>query len=456
VSTLKSNWTNASVQALAGERDPVAAVIEKAREVVVRALDNGWSGPPFDPITLATDHLKLKIVATDAVREARTVPDGSVGRIEYNPNRPRERRRYSIAHEIAHTLFPDYAKRVRHRGSNHGEQAEADDWQLEALCNIGAAEILMPVGTLPPVDRATLTVDWLSSLRPKYDVSMEAVLIRAVRMANFPCAAFTAAHIDDAPKKGRYRVEYVISSGAWQPPARARSVLPEGTIVSECTAVNHMAKADEHWGSHPVHVECVGIPPSPWSVFPRVAGVVMPAATDVASADENARVNIVVGNALAPMGHGPKVLVHVVNDATPNWGGNGFAAALKRQWRDVQGDFQEWGSSRQNLRLGSVRFFRKSSTLTIASMIAQKGYGDTLGVRRLRYNALERCLEEVATYAKEHDASVHMPRIGAGQGGASWGVVCELITGAICSKGIPVTVYDLRDASPQLQPSLSF
>ena len=97
----------------------------------MRALDSGWSGPPFDPITLATEHLKLKVVATDEVREARTVPDGSVGRIEYNPNRPRERRRYSIAHEIAHTLFPDYAKRVRHRGSNHPGHSEADDWNLK-------------------------------------------------------------------------------------------------------------------------------------------------------------------------------------------------------------------------------------------------------------------------------------------------------------------------------------
>ena len=285
---------------------------------------------------------------------------------------------------------------------------------------------------------------------------MEAVLIRAVRMADFPCAAFTAAHADEAPKKGRYHVDYVISSGTWSPPARPRSVLPEATIVSECTAINHMAKADENWAGHSVHVECVGIPPYPWSVYPRVAGVVMPSTADAASTDENARVNIVIGNALAPSGHGPKLLVHVVNDSTPNWGGNGFAAALKRQWPDVQRDFQEWGQSRDNLRLGGVRFFRKTPTLTVASMVAQKGYGDTFGVRRLRYNALERCLELVARYAKEEDASIHMPRIGAGQGGASWGVVCELITGAVCSQGIPVTVYDLRDANPQLQPSLSF
>jgi hypothetical protein len=37
-----------------------------------------WS--PFDPVTLATEYLKLQVVATDDVREARTVPAGDVGR----------------------------------------------------------------------------------------------------------------------------------------------------------------------------------------------------------------------------------------------------------------------------------------------------------------------------------------------------------------------------------------
>ena len=213
MTTLKSGWTHESVRLLAGTHDPLVVVTEKARELVMGALDKGWSGPPFDPVALATDYLKLHVVATDDVFEARTVAKGTTTRIEYNPNRPRERRRYSIAHEIAHTLFPDCARRVRHRGSNHSERPGTDDWQLEALCNIAAAEILIPVGSLPPISRSSLTVDGLASLRPKYDVSMEAVLIRAVHMADFPCAAFAAAHMDNKSRHGRYQIEYIMSSG---------------------------------------------------------------------------------------------------------------------------------------------------------------------------------------------------------------------------------------------------
>src|SRR5207253_142360 len=119
----------------------------------------------------------LRVLSTDDVLDARTVSAGTTTTIEYNPNRPRERRRYSIAHEIAHTIFPDYAERVRHRGSHH-DAVNKDDWQLEMLCNIAAAEFLMPVGTLPSMDRSSLKIDRLVALRPKYDVSMEAVLIR--------------------------------------------------------------------------------------------------------------------------------------------------------------------------------------------------------------------------------------------------------------------------------------
>jgi O-acetyl-ADP-ribose deacetylase (regulator of RNase III) len=275
-------------------------------------------------------------------------------------------------------------------------------------------------------------------------------------MADIPCAAFAAAHLDESDNPGRYRIEYSIPSLSWKSPIRPQMVLAERSIVAECTAIGHMAKADETWNGQRVHVECVGIPPAPWSIFPRVAGLVMPVSADADVADEGARIRVVVGNALAPTGHGSKVLVHVVNDGTPNWGGNGFAAALRKQWPDVQKDFQQWGLSRTDLRLGNVRFFERTPHLTVASMVAQRGYGEATGVRRLRYSALESCLEKVAAYATDHGATVHMPRIGSGQGGASWAVVQELISGSLSARGIPVTVYDLRGAPLPSQSSLGF
>ena len=125
-------WTNPSALLLAGDDDPVAAITGRARRLVLEALDAGWTGPPFDPVRLAR-HLGIQTVPRDDVHDARTVPIGGKDvRIEFNPNRPPGRVRYSLAHEIAHTLFPDCVKQVRERARH--QALEGDEWQLEALC----------------------------------------------------------------------------------------------------------------------------------------------------------------------------------------------------------------------------------------------------------------------------------------------------------------------------------
>jgi O-acetyl-ADP-ribose deacetylase (regulator of RNase III) len=62
---------------------------------------------------------------------------------------------------------------------------------------------------------------------------------------------------------------------------------------------------------------------------------------------------------------------------------------------------------------------------------------------RVRYDALQSCLYELANVARDKEATVHMPRIGCGQAGGRWEVVSELIYDALCRHGITVTVYDL-------------
>ena len=51
--TAAHHWSNESVMRLAGERDPVEAVVQAAREMVLEAIDKGWFGPPYDPFRLA-------------------------------------------------------------------------------------------------------------------------------------------------------------------------------------------------------------------------------------------------------------------------------------------------------------------------------------------------------------------------------------------------------------------
>ena len=142
-------WTNKSVLKFADGGDPIELIEAKARELVLKARDAGWSGPPYNPLAMA-DLLKTPVDANSEVADVRTVAVGAGVRNEFNPTRPRERVRFSLAHEIAHTLFSDVAQQTRHR---KGPANASDDWQLEMLCNLAAAEFVMPLGSLPPSER---------------------------------------------------------------------------------------------------------------------------------------------------------------------------------------------------------------------------------------------------------------------------------------------------------------
>src|SRR5438128_1636208 len=125
--SVSPSWTHPSVLALEAATDPVQAITARARGLVLDAIEKGWSGPPYDPFQLA-EILKIPTIPRYDVTDARAVPlGGQRVQIEFNPNRPRGRTRFSMAHEIAHTLFPDCASAVRNRVQKN--QMRADDWQ---------------------------------------------------------------------------------------------------------------------------------------------------------------------------------------------------------------------------------------------------------------------------------------------------------------------------------------
>ncbi len=123
----------------------MAAIEHRARELSLQAHGGGWEGPPYDPFELA-DPLGIEIVARQDLDDARLVASAGGPRIEFNPQRRPARVRFSVAHEIGHFLFDDYGERVRYRDS---VKRREDDWQLEILCNVAAAEFLMPAGAFP-------------------------------------------------------------------------------------------------------------------------------------------------------------------------------------------------------------------------------------------------------------------------------------------------------------------
>ena len=440
--------------ALAGDRDPIEAVTEQARALVTRALDQDWTGPPFDPIKLAS-LLGFDVRPLADIPDARTVPVGEDRfRIDYNPNRPSGRVRYSVAHEIAHTLFPDCAKRVRNRVAH--ANATVDEWQLEALCNIAAAEILMPFGTFPSASDRLTDIDRVLTLQKQFKVSTEALLLRIVRIAPVTCAAFSASQVEEGSRRGRWRVDYVIGSSSWPEGALRGALLPSDTRVHECASgVGYTARCDEEWDDRQVHIEAVALPPYPGSITPRVAGFV--SFTDEASASAPPSLVEVVGDALRPRGTGRKIVAHVVTDKAQTWGGGGFAATMRQKWAAVHEDYAVWaGPFGRNLRLGNVRFCDASDDVSVASMVAQHGYGAARSAR-IRYVALEQCLVEVFREAAAVGATIHLPRIGTGHGGGSWPIIRDMLETAAARWRVAATVYRLPTRETEVsQERLTF
>jgi Zn-dependent peptidase ImmA (M78 family)/O-acetyl-ADP-ribose deacetylase (regulator of RNase III) len=427
-------WTNQSVVRLAGNQDPIELIETKARNLVLSARDSGWQGPPFNPLAIAK-LLNIPAEANADVIDARTVQDDRGLRIQFNPTQPRERLRFSIAHEIAHTLFPDVGEQPRHRG---GSRDIPDDWQLEMLCNLAAAEFVMPTGSLPPSDRLPPIEELIREAR-RFDVSVEAFLIRVTKVTNEPVVMFCASPIPTENEHTKYRIDYTVPSSIAPTVYMAGRMVPEASAVYGCTAIGYSDHATESWfGFEELSVECVGIPRYPGAQFPRVAGLVR-FRPDVATRQA---MRIILGNALEPRAQGNKIICQLVNDQARTWGG-GVARSTAKKYPKAQASFSLWVTSiPRSERLGSVHFERISQSTTIASLVGQQGYGPS-NMPRIRYVALASCLEKVRGYALEHNSSVHMPRIGEGQSGGSWETVAEIVRTVLVNNGIAVTVYEL-------------
>ncbi len=357
--------------------------------------------------------------------------------IEFNPNRPTRRVRFSVAHELAHTLFPDWKERVRERLTH--EQMSGSGWQLEMLCNIGAAEILMPTGSFTELRREGPSVETLLKLRDKYDVSTEAIFLRLARLTDYPCFVFSASVKDENAQSLIYRIDYALKSWNWKREIRSGLQLPTKSIVRECVAIGHTAVGHESWsrGLGDVYLECIGIPPYPNCLYPRVIGV---GTAGKPKKHAPVAISYLRGDATRPRGEGKRIVAHIVNDQTPNWG-RGFGWAVREAWPQVQKQFRDWVERHPTeFKLGKVAVSSVDDVVDVAHLICQRGYGESRRPR-IRYGHLASCLEKLADLALERNATVHMPAIGTGEARGSWETVSGLLEEILCRRGVRVTVY---------------
>ena len=431
------SWTNRSVREFANDESPIDKMERTARAFVLDAMERGWSGPPFDPVELGAIS-GILVRANASIADARVFVADEDYIIEYNPHKPRGRVNYSIAHEIAHTFFPDCREQVRNRGV---AQLDNSNWQLEMLCNIGAAEILMPVGIFPEGVESTTRIEQLLHLRQKYQVSVEALLLRLVKLTASPVACFAALRVNHGDDS-RYRIDYCMGSTTWgdfEKSVSRRTVV--SSVLSECVAIGTTAKGCETWlEDYPDSiVEAVALPPYPGGGSLRVVGIVRPSSDMPAVRDVEYR----LGDAALFVSGGRAAIVHLVNDRAINWGGYGFSRTLKQRYPGAFDDYRDWTTEDpKHRKLGNVHVAELADGKFVVSVIAQAGYGPAKKPR-IRYAALDAGLAAASERLQDLGvATVQMPRIGSGQAGGNWEVISGIVRERLVSSGLNVRIVD--------------
>jgi hypothetical protein len=161
--------------------DAYAAIRAKASEAVDRfRVAFGDLSIPLDLDALASF---LGIARSEDrpahSKDAELVPTGN-GRvvIRVNSDRPETRIRFSVGHEITHTFFPNYQIKTWCRTDARFRNRNNPDDLLEMLCDIGAAELILPAPWFIDDASAVVTCSELAALAQKYIASREATLRR--------------------------------------------------------------------------------------------------------------------------------------------------------------------------------------------------------------------------------------------------------------------------------------
>ncbi|MFP5041627.1 ImmA/IrrE family metallo-endopeptidase [Parasediminibacterium sp. JCM 36343] len=444
-----SKWAHKSILNLineSGNTNPEDEIRSRARALVLNALQNGWSGPPFNAIELAK-FLNIDIIPNDGVLDARTIPKGKNGFIiEYNPFQKPTRINFSVAHEIAHTFFSDCGDQIRDREDDPRENRE-----LEKLCNIGASELQLPYAVFSndvnKIDKITL--EELIELAKGYKASLESLFLRFVQVVDKPCAVIICYF----KNPNELAVDYCKESALFGLKIPNDFVIPQGSNAYECTAPGWSARETVKWDflGNEYDIYCIGISPLRKENKARVGIIVTPRSYEENLQDK--KITLEFGDATKPRGEGVKIIAQVVN--TSGGLGLGFGKSLSKNFPLVKTELQKWQEDKSRFKLGQTNTFRVEKDIYICQMLAQKGLFEKNGEIPLKYPSLRDCLIELSDYALEIGATVHMPMIGAGQAKGDWNMIMGIIHDELIGKNIKVSIYMLPGKVPNIKTKSS-
>lgn len=164
--------------------DPRSAVVHQARQLNREYKFFRNDAQPLERLKILASLRGLEIFEMDrqlALREKRDavlvpIPGRKLGHIVYNPARPPGRVAFSIAHEIAHTFFPNSISGARFRTMCSSESREGNE--LERLCDLGASELLMPLEEFRSVREGSMGLHLAEQLSATFGSSFESTVFR--------------------------------------------------------------------------------------------------------------------------------------------------------------------------------------------------------------------------------------------------------------------------------------
>jgi hypothetical protein len=246
------------------EDDPFAAVRHKARSAASHFYETFREPPPFNMRALASLrglHWSDDDPRYSADSEIAPEADGRVV-LRINKSRPVSRQRFSIGHEVGHTLFPEYQLSVRCRKAIERSWADADDL-LETLCDVAASELMFPAPWFHDrVGSVALSAESIALLAADYQASRDATVRRLVELYPKALAAvFFSWKLKPKEKKAIKQNRNAIPLFADmpfelpEPMLRVDYAILNGAFESECGA--HIPKDKSIPSDGPIHAASI-------------------------------------------------------------------------------------------------------------------------------------------------------------------------------------------------------
>ncbi len=444
-----TRWSHPSVLRLineSGNPDPMDEIRSRVRDTVVKAFEKGWQGPPYSPIELAS-FMGFQVTPNDAVVDALIAPNKDSFEIQYNPFQRQNRIHFSIAHEIAHTFFPDCAEATRNR-----EQHPVENRQLERLCNAGAAEIQLPYAIFShDANKAEPSMKGLIGLAGKYQASLESVFIRYTEVIDMPCVIL----IGIFQTNREILIEYYKSSRSFPNDLPSIIDIPLESKVFECTSWGWTSEEPAEWSifkGKGYHAYAAGISAYRRDDKPRVGIMIVP--TQYApQSNESGKIVLEFGDATKPRPKGKTLIAQVVNTGAAL--GRGFGLSLAKNYPVLKTKLEEWKKNKLAFQLGQSQLVKVSDHLYVLQMLAQKGVIPKPGEVMLKYPELRKCLIDLRKSAQQLKASIQMNPIGSGQAGGDWNIIIGMIHDELVNYDLKVTILFLPNISSNARPRTS-